>query len=216
MLKLAIIDEGYESRFMAFVNTFSAMEKVSLYSYRDGSPLQWDKELEEWIKIDEAPRCLLLLIHGGESYLKDVIPADKRIWFGGYIGKDRRIPAEEDSIYRAIELEDEVLNEEEAIEIIKYAQGKIQKPAFMRSPSYDEKVNRIISLIKRIVQSHTTNINWRSDLQYISKNSKEPTDPISLEKTLKSLIAIRSNQKEFFREIAKFRDDLLRKCDVAL
>lgn len=216
MLEIAIIDEGFESRFSAFVSVFAAFPSAVIYTYREGNYLYWNKRMEDWEPTTTPPHCLLFLIHGGEDYYRDKFSADKRIWFGGFRGRDSRIPIEEEKIYRSIESAKEVVKDFEAESLVQYAKGKGKKPAILLPPSHDEKINNIITLIKTLLQEVPLSLDkLRPNIVFLSEHAQNPADPKKLEEEIQQLIRHQSNRKIYINKISKLRDSLLHSCGIA-
>ncbi|NUQ25134.1 MAG: hypothetical protein HUU34_14400 [Saprospiraceae bacterium] len=122
----------------------------NVFTLIDHDICYWDFSLSDWLLTDEdIPHVDLMLIHGGDSGLKDCIPFKKRIWYSGNVGADSRAVPGEDFIYAAIDDGGKSsLDTINAEELLKYASGELsEKPKCLRTPYFDSKMEVILELL---------------------------------------------------------------------
>jgi|GEM_PF-4620623 len=149
MSRSIIIVDNVDNRRDIIANLFVGLVLVLLTADRKGIR-QWSKEFNAWLQPDEDfSHVDLMLIHGGDSGLKDCIPFKKRIWYSGNVGADSRAVPGEDFIYAAIDDGGKSsLDTINAEELLKYASGELsEKPKCLRTPYFDSKMEVILELL---------------------------------------------------------------------
>ena len=146
--KIIIIDEESKGeRRKAMIDAFRDCADPYRYDCQKNEIRTDKKEKGVWVKEEGVNTFDLILIHGGDFDFKDKVKASTRIWYGGYEGFDYRAEDGEYQIHRMITNAAEALSADEAQQLVDFARGKIQAPAFFFSlsynPSLEERVNFI-------------------------------------------------------------------------
>lgn len=123
-----------------------------------------DGRLRSTIEKDKQIRCLVKLWHFGDLEQKQpVVAATLTVYYGGHGGLDpREKPTEEgERIWRRVGSEDNVLNEEEAKDLISYANAILNgtqplppKPAFLSQPQKVYALSTLAVLCKGYLTVH--------------------------------------------------------------
>lgn len=156
--KAILIIDGLTERRNAMIKAFFGLSDISLYrlELKDSEiALQlYEENLGFWENQVSLPNKVdLMLIHGRDNSYKDFIPAEKRIWYGGYGGKDSIVPEEEESIIRPIEKMKDAISKEEAKELVAFLDGGSQ-PACLNPDGHIEITEQVLSILKLLLNSN--------------------------------------------------------------
>ncbi|MEM1003720.1 MAG: hypothetical protein AAGH46_13830, partial [Bacteroidota bacterium] len=156
-MKVLIID-NQKDRFQAMTHVFANIKGVTVYGYHRPPGMKirtfqkWDVEFKAWDSCPPLEYADLFLIHGGDHIHKDEIKSfGKRIWYGGYKGRDPRITDGEDEIKRSIENASEMIDKNDAEAILDYVKGNTKKPQCLLDTSYNPLIESILSLLRYLM-----------------------------------------------------------------
>lgn len=207
-----LIIDGIRQRFNAMADAFRGLEGVRVFTFGNGRFACLDK-LGDWNNcVSPTGPFTLMLIHGRDDEYKDIAPCRKRIWYGGFRGRDPKAEPGEDCIMRPIEQEQDALDSSEARELIGYALYNTQKPVCLLPEGYNEHVNDIIGLLKLLLSRNSQKYNEIYEIA--ARLQPVMNEEHALMENIEVLTTPDLPQQQFIRELARLRDALLRSSGI--